>query len=97
MQGEPPSVLDIISQGGVEPIKNWEAILAEVAPEAYKFKDRVSPAGVAGYAFLWATRITALVYNPKLISEQELPKTWSDMGQPKLRRHIRWRPGSLFP
>ena len=83
MQSEPPSVISLISDGGVEPIKNWEALLAEIAPEAYKAKDRVSPPGVAGQAFVWGTRVTALIYNSKLISEQDLPKTWREKGNPR--------------
>ena len=85
MQGEPPVVLDLIQAGGIERIDNWEALLAAGAPEAYKVKEKISPLGVAGYGFVWATRVTALLYNPKAIPQQDLPKTWKDIGNPNYR------------
>lgn len=85
MQGEPPVVQNLLRAGGIERVENWESLLAEVAPEAYKAKERVSPGNVAGHGFVWATRVSGLLYNPKLISERDLPKTWKDMGDPKYR------------
>jgi ABC-type Fe3+ transport system substrate-binding protein len=85
MQGEPPVVLDLIQAGGIDPIPNWEALLAQVAPEAFKVKEKVSPVGVAGYGFVWANRVTALLYNPKAISQPDLPKTWKEIGNAKHR------------
>lgn len=85
MQGEPPVVQNLLRSGGIEPIENWEVLLADIAPEALKVKEKVSPSGVAGHGFVWATRISALLYNPKLISERDLPKTWKEMGDPKYR------------
>jgi iron(III) transport system substrate-binding protein len=85
MQGEPPVVLDLIQAGGIERIENWEALLQAVSPEAYRVKEKASPVGVAGYGFVWATRVTVLMYNPKAIPQQDLPKTWKDLGNPKYR------------
>jgi ABC-type Fe3+ transport system substrate-binding protein len=85
MQGEPPVVVNLLGSGAIEPIENWEVLLAEIAPDAYKVKEKVSPRGMAGYGFVWATRISGLLYNPKLISERDLPKTWKEMGEPKYR------------
>lgn len=85
MQAEPPEVLPLLAAGGIEPVENWEAFLAEIAPEAYKVKEKVSPSIFAGYAFLWGTRLTIILYNPKLISETEVPKRWKDFGNPKYR------------
>jgi ABC-type Fe3+ transport system substrate-binding protein len=85
MQGEASNVLNLKDAGGAEPVESWEMLLAEIAPEAYKVKDRVSPGTLAGYGFLWSTRTVAVLYNPKVISERELPKTWKQMGDPKYR------------
>ncbi|MBI4526263.1 MAG: extracellular solute-binding protein [Deltaproteobacteria bacterium] len=85
MQGEPPAVLELIHAGGIERIENWEPLLSQIAPEAYQIKDKVSPSAIAGYGFLWATRISGLLYNPKLISARDLPKTWKEMGNPKYK------------
>lgn len=85
MQGEAANILSILDAGGAEPIKGWEGLLAAVVPEAYKIKEKISPQILAGYGFLWSTRTTALLYNPKLISEANLPRTWKQMGDPKYR------------
>jgi ABC-type Fe3+ transport system substrate-binding protein len=85
MQGEPPVVQDLVLAGGLENIDNWETLLGQVAPEAYRIKEKISPVGVAGYGFLWATRITTLMYNPKAISERDLPKNWKELGDPKYK------------
>jgi ABC-type Fe3+ transport system substrate-binding protein len=85
MQGEAANVLDLKDAGGAEPVENWEALLAEISPEAYRVKDRVSPMVLAGHGFLWSTRTVALLYNPKVISERELPRAWKEMGDPRYR------------
>jgi ABC-type Fe3+ transport system substrate-binding protein len=85
VQGEAANILQLKDAGGAEPIPNWEALLGEIAPEAYKVKNKVSPMGLTGYGFVWSTRTVALLYNTKLISERELPKTWKEMGDPKYR------------
>jgi ABC-type Fe3+ transport system substrate-binding protein len=85
MQGEPPVVLELSQAGGIDRIENWESLLAHIAPDAYKHRDKISPVGVAGYGFLWATRIAVLLYNPKIISEREIPEQWKDLGNSKYR------------
>jgi hypothetical protein len=49
MQGEPPVALNLLRAGGMQPIENWEMLLAEIAPQSYKVKDKVSPGELAGY------------------------------------------------
>ena len=85
MQGTDENVLSLKEAGGVEPIAGWESLLAEVAPEAAKVKDKISPHDLAGYGFLWSTRTAAILYNPKTISEADLPKSWKQMGDPKYK------------
>ena len=48
MQGTDENVLSLKEAGGVEPIANWESLLAEVAPEAAKVKEKISPHNLAG-------------------------------------------------
>ena len=83
MQGGDENVLSLKEAGGADAIENWEALLAVIAPESYKVKDKISPFSLAGYGFLWSTRTVVLLFNPKLISEKELPKTWKEMGNAK--------------
>ena len=85
MQGEAANVLSLMDVGGAERLENWQAVLAEAVPEAFKIKEKVSPETLAGWGFLWSTRTVALLYNPKLISEGDLPKTWKQKGDPKYR------------
>ena len=85
MQGEAANVLSLMDVGGAERVENWQALLAEISPESFKVKEKVSPETLAGWGFLWSTRTVALLYNPKLISEAELPKTWKQKGDPKYR------------
>ena len=85
MQGEASNVLNLKDAGGAEQIENWRALMAEVAPEAHKVADKISPSVLGGYGFLWSTRTAALLYNPKIVSESELPRTWKEMGDPKYR------------
>ncbi|MBI4526266.1 MAG: ABC transporter substrate-binding protein [Deltaproteobacteria bacterium] len=85
MQGSDENVLSLKDAGGSELIGHWEILLREIAPEAHKVKERVSPGELAGHSFVWSTRTVALLYNPKLISEAELPKTWKQMGDSKYR------------
>lgn len=85
MQGEAANVLSLIDVNGAERVENWQAILAEAVPESFKLKEKVSPETLAGWGFLWSTRTVALLYNPKLIAEADLPKTWKQKGDPKYR------------
>jgi ABC-type Fe3+ transport system substrate-binding protein len=85
MQGEAANVLSLMDVGGAERVENWQPILAEAVPESFKLKEKVSPETLAGWGFLWSTRTVALLYNPKLISEGDLPKTWKQKGDPKYR------------
>jgi ABC-type Fe3+ transport system substrate-binding protein len=79
------AVLLLKNAGAISRIENWEQVLAEIAPEAHKVRDKLSPPPFDGYAFTWATRTNALLYNPKVISRDELPKTLKDYGNPKYK------------
>jgi ABC-type Fe3+ transport system substrate-binding protein len=85
MQGNSPNILNLKEASGAESIQNWELLLAEIDPEAFKVKDKVSPSVLAGYGFVWATRVYGLAYNPKLIPLQDLPRTRKEMANPKYR------------
>jgi ABC-type Fe3+ transport system substrate-binding protein len=75
----------MIEMGVVERVPNWESLLKEIAPEAYKVRDEVSPLDLAGYAFAWGTRAKVINYNPTLISEGDLPQTRKDLGDSKYK------------
>jgi len=78
-------IFPFLTAGGIAKIENWEPLLKEISPEAYQVRDRVSPLDVAGYAFAWGTRAKVINYNTDLISENELPQTRVEMGDPKYK------------
>jgi len=86
IEGTAENVLVLKESGGAKAIDTWQDLLAEIAPEAYKVKDQVSPTVLSGYGFLRGTRTVVLLYNPKIIPEPEIPRTWKEMGNPKYAR-----------
>src|SRR6476660_1163785 len=72
------AVLLLKDSKAITRIDNWQPLLAEIAPEAHKVRDKLSPAPFDGYAFTWATRTNALLYNPNLIAREELPRTLTE-------------------
>jgi ABC-type Fe3+ transport system substrate-binding protein len=85
MQGSDENILSLKEVGGLDAISGWESLLSEIAPDARKVKDKVSPGELAGFSFVWATRTVALFYNPKLVASSDLPKTWKQLGEPKYK------------
>ncbi len=70
------------------PIANWKLLLAEINPLVgsgqVNPKD-VSPSPFSGYSFLWSTRTRSFIYNTKLITPDELPKSVADLANPKFK------------
>jgi len=83
IEGTAENVLLLKESGGAEMVTDWEPLLAEIAPKAFQAKRKVSPTVLSGYGFLRGTRTLVLLYNPKVISERDLPKTWQAMGESK--------------
>jgi ABC-type Fe3+ transport system substrate-binding protein len=79
------AVLLLKDSKAISRIDNWAALLGEIAPEAHKVRDKLSPQPFDGYAFTWATRTNALLYNPKLISREDVPKKLTEYGNPKYK------------
>lgn len=83
MQAQALHVYTLVSNGGAEQIENWDLLLKEIVPEAHKIKDKVSPGALSGYGFQWGNRVLALLYNPRLIFKEDLPKTWKEKTDPR--------------
>lgn len=78
----------LIGVGGVQKIDGWEALLTEINPLVSSGKvpaSRISPEPYTGYAFEFLNRLKGIMYNPKLISREELPKTHAELGDPKYK------------
>lgn len=85
IRGEARYPLESMHAGALERISDWEQRLKEIDPEAYKARKKISYEPLEGYAFEWGARISSLLYNPKLISGEEVPRTWKDLGNPKYK------------
>ena len=85
IRGEARYPLESVYGGALERISDWEPLLKELDAEAYKVRKKISYGPVEGYAFEWGARIGAILYNPKLISRDEVPRTWKEIGNPKYK------------
>ena len=95
MQGIPPTydvqfdgshnIIQLLEVKGVKRIDNLEQLLSEIAPQALPVLDKMSPGPFKGRAFAYADWIGVIIYNPKLISAAELPKTHKELADPKYK------------
>ena len=88
IEGSELSNIQLIAVGGAQKIDNWQALLADINPMVKSGKvrpEQISPNPFTGVGFKYMARVKGLLYNPKLISETELPKTHSDLANPKYK------------
>ena len=85
MYGPDHRVVRLWQSKGLEHVDKWELILKAISPEAYAVRNQVSPLDLAGYAFQWGNRMKAINYNADLISEDKLPQTRVELGDPKFK------------
>ncbi len=86
--GAGDNVVELMHAGNAQKIANWKLLLAEINPLVRSSKvkpEEVSPSPFTGYAFSFAGRNKVMIYNPKLISEKDLPKSRADMANPKYK------------
>ena len=76
---------------GCASVDNWQKLLPKGVDPA-----NASPSPMDGKAFLTATREPAIVYNTKLITEAELPKTTRDLVDPKYKGKFYTAPWTDF-
>ena len=82
VQGDDAEIMQLIGAGGTQRIENWEALLAEINPMVRSGKVKpaqISRGPILQHAFLVYANIKQIVYNTKLISEAELPKTHAEL------------------
>jgi len=86
--GAGDNVIELMHAGHAQKIANWKLLLAEINPLVRSGKvkaEEVSPSPFTGYALSFAGRNKVLIYNPKLISKKDLPKSRVDMANPKYK------------
>lgn len=78
-------IIHLLDVNGVRRIDNLEPLVSEIAPQALPVLDKVSPGVFKGQAFTFGHWIKAIIYNPKLISQADLPKTHKELGHPRFK------------
>lgn len=69
-------------------VANWQALLTAINPAVANGTVRaedVSPTIFAGYAFKFDDRLKVLVFNPNVITKDNLPKTFTDWVDPRYK------------
>jgi ABC-type Fe3+ transport system substrate-binding protein len=86
LEGPDYNNLNFIQAGYAAKVDNWEGLLAEINPDiksgAVK-PEQVSPRVFGGYSFIWSNVTKALIYNTKLVSKQDVPRTRPELGDAK--------------
>jgi iron(III) transport system substrate-binding protein len=78
-------IIHLLEVKGVKRIDNLDQVLSEIAPQAVPVIDKVSPGPFKGRAFTFGHWLKAIIYNTRLISPKDLPKTHKDMSDPKFK------------
>jgi ABC-type Fe3+ transport system substrate-binding protein len=81
-------IMQLIGAAGGQRIEDWEALLAEINPLVGGGKatpDQIGRGPLAGRAFLFVGNVKQIVYNPRLISEAELPRVHTDLTDPRYK------------
>jgi ABC-type Fe3+ transport system substrate-binding protein len=86
--GDEAEMMQLIGAGGTIRVEDWEALLAEVNPGvgAGRVKpDQISQGPLAGRGFTFVGNVKQILYNPRLISEAELPRRHTDLADPRYK------------
>lgn len=104
--GPDNSNVELIEAGLAMPIENWRELLAQINPlvgSGSVRPEQVSPAPFTGYSFVYTNRTKSLLYNTKLISKKDIPKSRADMANPRYKGKYAvepwttaWQFGPLF-
>ncbi len=88
VQGDPTETAQLIGAGGIQPIESWEALLAEINPLVQSGKvtpSQISHGPATGRGFTYLGNVKQIVYNTRLISEAELPRTHAELTDPRFK------------
>jgi ABC-type Fe3+ transport system substrate-binding protein len=97
MVGEDGNVFSFIKKGLLTKVENWQEGVTAVNPAVSSGKitaDQVSPGAFSGYGFLTATRVESIVYNPRVITTADLPRTHLDLADAKYKGKFNLPPWS---
>src|SRR5579884_788167 len=86
--GDDAEMMQLIGAGASMRIDNWEALLAEINPAVGAGRvspDQISHGPLAGQAFALVGNVKQILYNPRLISEADLPRRHADLADPRYK------------
>ena len=90
----------LLGAKGVLPIENWQALLPAVNPDVASGRiaaDVVSPGMLSGYGLVaGGGAVGGIVYNPRVISKDELPRTRADLANPKYKEKFAQPPWTTY-
>jgi ABC-type Fe3+ transport system substrate-binding protein len=88
VQGDDAETMSIVGAGATQKVDNWATRLAEVNPLVRSGKvrpDEISRGPFQEHSFMFMANVKQLIYNTKLISEKDLPRTHRDLADPKYK------------
>lgn len=88
VQLDDAQTVQLVGAGGTQKVEGWEALLAEINPLVRSGKvrsDHISQGPLRGYSFTLMANVKQIIYNPRLISEKELPRTHRELADPKYK------------
>lgn len=88
VQGDDAETMQLIGAAGTQRIEGWEVLLAEINPLVRSGKvrpDRISHGPFLQHGFLFMNNIKQILYNPRVISEEQIPKIHADLADPRYK------------
>jgi ABC-type Fe3+ transport system substrate-binding protein len=81
-------ILPFLRRGYLQPIADWQELMAAIDPavaDGSVKADERSPDPFTGYGFVFDDRLKIMLFNPDLITRDQLPKTYLDLAEPRYK------------
>jgi ABC-type Fe3+ transport system substrate-binding protein len=86
--GDDAEMMQLIGAGAGLRVEDWEALLTEIHPGVAAGRvtpDQLSHGPLAGRAFQLVGNVKQILYNPRLITEAELPRRHADLTEARFK------------
>lgn len=88
VQGDDAETMQIVGAGATQKVENWATLLAEINPLVRSGKvrpDEISRGPFQDHSFMFMANVKQMIYNTRSISEKDLPRTHTDLADPKYK------------
>jgi ABC-type Fe3+ transport system substrate-binding protein len=88
MQGDDAETIQLTGPGGVRKIENWKELLAAINPDVAAGKvtpEQISRGPFEGQSLVFLSNIKVIVYNTGKVKLSDLPKTHTELADPKYK------------